>query len=89
MDDIARTYNWSTSTICTILENKDIIEEIQASKGYTQLLDDVERLLLIRMHEKQLRGDNFNEKIICEKVTVIFADIVKKMPGSSTAKKVF
>ncbi|PNF22690.1 hypothetical protein B7P43_G07148 [Cryptotermes secundus] len=52
--DLARTYNRSTSTICTILRNKDNIKEIDASKGVTRIstkrlciLEDVERLLLI------------------------------------------
>ncbi|GBM64181.1 hypothetical protein AVEN_89031-1 [Araneus ventricosus] len=62
-----------------------------ALKGMTrismQLLEDVERLLLIWIHEKQLRGDNCNENIICEKVKVIFADIVKETPESSTAEE--
>ncbi|GBM01752.1 hypothetical protein AVEN_271988-1 [Araneus ventricosus] len=84
---IGSTCNRSTSTICTILKIKDIIEEMHASKGVTrmpaQLLNDVEMLPLIWVNEKQLRGNNFNENIICEKVKAIFADIVKKTPGSS------
>ncbi|XP_043263000.1 tigger transposable element-derived protein 1-like [Colletes gigas] len=90
--DLARTYNRSTSTICTILKNKDKIMEVDASKGVIRIstqrlriLDDVERLLLIWINEKQLQGDTINESIICEKAKVIFADLVKKTPGSSTA----
>ncbi|PNF38621.1 hypothetical protein B7P43_G02309 [Cryptotermes secundus] len=59
--DLARTYNRPTSTICTILKNKDKIKETDASKGVTRIptqrlriLDDVERLLLIWINEKQL-----------------------------------
>ncbi|PNF29464.1 hypothetical protein B7P43_G04543 [Cryptotermes secundus] len=92
--DLARTYNRSTSTICTILKNKDKIKEIDASKGVTRIsaqrlrvLDDVERLLLIWINEKQLQGDTINENIICEKAKVMFADLVKKTPGSSMAKE--
>ncbi|PNF13681.1 hypothetical protein B7P43_G16673 [Cryptotermes secundus] len=57
--DLARTYNRSTSTICTILKNKDKIKEMDVSKGVTRIsiqrlrmLDDVERLLLIWINEK-------------------------------------
>ncbi|PNF34252.1 hypothetical protein B7P43_G17273 [Cryptotermes secundus] len=60
--------------ICTILKNKDKIKETDASKGVTRIftqrlriLDDVERLLLIWINEKQLQGDSINVNIICEK----------------------
>ncbi|GBM85385.1 hypothetical protein AVEN_205403-1 [Araneus ventricosus] len=77
--DVASTCNRSASTICTFLENKDLIEEIEGSKGATristQFLDDVESLLLIWMHENQMPGDDVKENSICERMKVIFADI--------------
>lgn len=92
--DLARTYNRSTSTISTILKNKEKIKEIDASQGVTRIsaqrsriLDDVERLLLIWINEKQLQGDTINENIICEKAKMIFADLIQKTPGSSTAEE--
>lgn len=91
--DLARSYNRSTSTICTILKNKDKIKEINASKGVSRMsskrsriLDDVEKLLLIWINERGLQGDTINENIICEKAKAIFADLVKKSSGSSTAE---
>lgn len=94
--DLAHTYNRPTSTICTILKNKNKIKEIDASRGVTRIsaqrlriLNDVERLLLIWINEKQLQGDTINENIICEKAKMIFADLVKNTPGSSTTKEVF
>ncbi|PNF29693.1 hypothetical protein B7P43_G13060 [Cryptotermes secundus] len=49
MHILAHTYNQSTSTICTILKNKDKIKEIDASEGVARIsmqrlriLDDVE-----------------------------------------------
>lgn len=89
--DLARTYNRSTSTICTILKNKDKIKEIDASKGVTRIsmqrpriLDDVERLLLIWINEKIMKSDTINGNIICEKAKLIFSDLIKKTAGSST-----
>ncbi|PNF40558.1 hypothetical protein B7P43_G07603 [Cryptotermes secundus] len=86
MADLARTYSRSTSTICSILKNKDKIKEIDASKGVTRIstqrlriLDNVE----IAPHmdkRKQLQGDTINENII-------FADLVEKTPGSSMAEE--
>ncbi|PNF37109.1 hypothetical protein B7P43_G00502 [Cryptotermes secundus] len=86
--DLACTYSRSTSTICTILKNKNKTKETDASKGVTRIstqrlriLDEVERLLLTWINEKQLQGDTINENIICEKAKVIFSDLVKKAPG--------
>lgn len=94
--ELARLYNRSTSTICTILKNKDKFKEIDASKGVTRIstqrlriLDDVERLLLIWIQEKQSQGDIVNENIICEKARVIFGDLVKKTPSSTPEEEVF
>ncbi|XP_022909635.2 tigger transposable element-derived protein 1-like [Onthophagus taurus] len=52
-----------------------------------RILNDVERLLLIWINEKQLQHATINENTICEKAKAIFADLVKKTPGSSTAEK--
>ncbi|GBM61487.1 hypothetical protein AVEN_163879-1 [Araneus ventricosus] len=63
-----RTYNWSASTICTILKNKDMNEEIDASKGVTRMfpqrlrnLNNVQKLRLIWMNENQLQGNSVIE----------------------------
>ncbi|GBM81951.1 hypothetical protein AVEN_4101-1 [Araneus ventricosus] len=76
--DTASSCNRSASTICIIRKNKETIEEIHALKGVTRMspkfLEDAERLFVVWMHEKRLRGDNFNQNIICGKVKVIFAD---------------
>ncbi|KAL7645192.1 UNVERIFIED_CONTAM: hypothetical protein RMT77_003577 [Armadillidium vulgare] len=94
--DLARTYNRSTSTICTILKDKDKIMKIDASKGVTRIstkrpriLDDVERLLLVWINEKQIQGLSLNENIIREKAKAIFVNLVKKTPGASTDEETF
>ncbi|GBN25338.1 hypothetical protein AVEN_121212-1 [Araneus ventricosus] len=43
-----------------------------------RILDDVERLLLVWINEKQLRGDSVNDDVSCEKAKAIFADLDKK-----------
>ncbi|XP_026482505.1 tigger transposable element-derived protein 1-like [Ctenocephalides felis] len=85
--DLGRIYNRPTSTICTILKNKDKIKDIDASRGVTRIsaqrlriLDDVERSLLIWIKDKQLQGDLVNENVICEKAKQIFAELVQKTP---------
>ena len=74
MADIARFYNKSTLTICTVLKKKEEIRGLDAAKGNTRVskqwprvLEDVEKLLLVWINEKQLAGDTVTEKFICEK----------------------
>ncbi|XP_040177160.1 tigger transposable element-derived protein 1-like isoform X2 [Rana temporaria] len=88
--DIARFYNKSTSTICTILKKKENIRGLDAAKGVTRVskqrprvLEDVEKLLLIWINEKKRAGDNVSESIICEKAKALYVDLVSKQPGTS------
>ncbi|XP_067135000.1 tigger transposable element-derived protein 1-like [Centruroides vittatus] len=84
------------STISTILKNKETIKRANVAKGVTtltkqrpQILEEVEKLLLIFINEKQLRGDSISETFICEKALEIYDDLVKKTPGTSTSAFVF
>ncbi|XP_023665526.1 histone-lysine N-methyltransferase EHMT2 isoform X7 [Paramormyrops kingsleyae] len=94
--DIARFYNKSTSTICTILKKKEEIRGLDAAKGVTRVskqrphvLEDVEKLLLVWINEKQLAGDTVTETFICEKAKTLYTDLVSKLPGTSTENEGF
>ena len=89
--DIARFYNKSTSTICTVLKKKEEIRGLDAAKGvmrvskqWPRVLEDVEKLLLVWINEKQLAGDTVTENFICEKAKTLYSDLVSKLPGTST-----
>ncbi|XP_068121604.1 tigger transposable element-derived protein 1-like [Hyperolius riggenbachi] len=89
--DIARCYSKSTSTICTILKKKENIRRLDAAKGVTrvskqrpQVLEDVEKLLLIWINEKQRAGDTVTETFICEKAKALYTELISKLPGMST-----
>ncbi|KAM3924817.1 tigger transposable element-derived protein 1-like [Leptodactylus fuscus] len=71
--ELARMYERSTSTICTILKQKDIIKSAKPAKGTTVLSqlrtsvhEEMERLLLIWIKE-ELAGDTVTEAIISAK----------------------
>ena len=60
MAKITRFHKKSTSTICTILEKKEERRRLDAEKGVTSIskqcprvLEDVEKLLLAWINEKQ------------------------------------
>ena len=95
VSDLARHYDRSTSTICTILKQKDAIKSMKPAKGTTiisklrtHIHDEMERLLLLWIKEKELAGDTISEKIICEKALMIYKDLKRDAAegGESSAE---
>ena len=43
-------------------------------------MDEVEKLLLMWIREKESDGDSVSEGIICEKALCIYADLLKEDP---------
>jgi len=91
VSDLAKQYERTTSTICTILKQKDAIKSVTHAKGVTVISnrrtnthEEMERLLLLWVKEKQLAGDTITEAIICEKARMIYGDLSKEAPGSSS-----
>ncbi|XP_068225683.1 putative CENPB DNA-binding domain-containing protein 1 [Palaemon carinicauda] len=83
--ELAPQYERSTSTICTIIKQKDAIKSTKPSKGVTifsklhsDIHDEMERLFLIWIKEKQLVGDSVTETIIYEKASRIYNDLKGK-----------
>ncbi|XP_028656937.1 tigger transposable element-derived protein 1-like [Erpetoichthys calabaricus] len=90
VSDIAREYGMSKSTISTILKKKEQVKEANVSKGMTiitkqrpQIIDEVEKLLLVYINEKQLEGASISEAFISEKALQIYEDLKKKTPQTS------
>lgn len=95
--DLCRQYGMVSSTISTIIKNKEKIKAANLSKGMTiiatkkrtQAIEDMENLLLIWIKERQIAGDSINEPIIAEKARRIHADLIKNAPGTSDEHKDF
>ncbi|XP_005008025.1 tigger transposable element-derived protein 1-like [Cavia porcellus] len=92
--EIARFYKKSTSTICTILKKKEEIRGLDAAKGVTRIskqrprvLEDVEKLLLVWINEKQVAGDTMTENFICEKAKALYTDLTSKLPHTSAGNE--
>nr|XP_053640973.1 tigger transposable element-derived protein 1-like [Cherax quadricarinatus] len=88
--DLARLYKKPKSTIATIVGNRKAIKEAVLAKGLTvfskqrsQVMEDVERLLLVWINEKQVAGDSVSQAIISEKARKLHEDLIKKMPATS------
>ena len=87
--DLVRQYEQSTSQICTILKKRESINTINPAKGitvisklWTSVHEEMERLLLVWLKDKELTGDIVTERIICEKAHTIYDDIVKLTAGT-------
>nr|XP_034981426.1 glutamate-rich protein 5 isoform X1 [Zootoca vivipara]XP_034981427.1 glutamate-rich protein 5 isoform X1 [Zootoca vivipara] len=96
VSDLATQFGMAKSTICTILKNKEAIKGANVAKGVktltrqrTQTIEEVEKLLLIWIKEKQLAGDSISESIICEKALHLHADLIRNTPGASAEGEIF
>ncbi|XP_072845573.2 E3 ubiquitin-protein ligase RAD18 isoform X2 [Pogona vitticeps] len=90
LTDLAKEYGKSASTIATILKMKEKIAGRDAAKGVTRVskqrppvVEEVEKLLLLWIEEKQRAGDTVTEAIICKKAKALHADLLDQQPGTS------
>lgn len=88
--DLASQFGLPKSTICTILKNKDAIKRSNVAQGVkiltkqrSQIIDEVEKRLLIWVNEEQSAGDCVPEALICEKARLLHDELLKKSPGAS------
>ncbi|XP_013007869.1 tigger transposable element-derived protein 1-like isoform X2 [Cavia porcellus] len=94
--DLALEYKMAKSTISTILKNRDAIKGANVAKGVTtltkqrtQVLEEVEKLLLVWLNEKQLAGDSVSEAMICEKARKLHSDLLQEKPSTSATTDKF
>ncbi|XP_026550069.1 tigger transposable element-derived protein 1-like, partial [Notechis scutatus] len=88
--DLAKEYNKPKSTISTILKQKAAIKAANVArrvamltKQRPQVLEEMEKLLLVWLNEKQLAGYTVSEAVIREKARTIHGNLCQKYPSSS------
>ena len=54
------------------------------SKQRPQIIEEVEKLLLVLIDEKQLKLDSFSEAFTCGRAKDIYGDVVKKTIGANS-----
>ena len=94
--ELARQYDRTTSTICTILKKKDEIKSSITAKGVTKLSkqrtpvhEEMEKILIFWINQKQLAGDSITETIICEKALTLHRDLSIQNPDTSSPEDTF
>ncbi|XP_064107217.1 tigger transposable element-derived protein 1-like [Macrobrachium nipponense] len=80
---IAKEYGRNPSTIGTILKQKEAIKAATPSKSMTILFnkrshvhDEMERLLLVWIKDKEIAGNTITKTAICHKASAIFGDLI-------------
>jgi len=88
--DLAVQYGMAKPTISNILKNREAIKAADVAKGVKSLtskrrpaVEEVEKLLMVWINEKQLAAYSVSEAIICEKARLSYSDITRDTPGSS------
>ena len=86
---LATEFKMAKSTISTIIKQKEAIKASDVAVGVKavtkqrpKILEEVEKLALIFVKEKQLAGDSVSEEVICQKALAIFEDLKKSNPDS-------
>jgi len=74
VSDLATQFGMAKSTICTSLKNRETIKKADVARGVTvitkqrsQMIEEVEKLLLIWINDNMLAGNSVSEGMICEK----------------------
>ncbi|XP_068228047.1 putative CENPB DNA-binding domain-containing protein 1 [Palaemon carinicauda] len=81
------------STISTILKQKEAIRAVKPSKEITiiskhhsPVIEEMERLLLIWIKDREIVGDTITKTIICEKAHAIFTNLREASSGGDAGK---
>ena len=84
VSDHASIYGMPKSIISTFLKNKEMIKVADVTKGSNvlskqrpQIIEEVEKLLLVFIDENQLKWDSLSEAFVCEKALSIYPDPAK------------
>ena len=80
------------STISRFNKNEKMTKAAYVAKGSKMIkkkprsliIEEIDKLLLVFINVRQLKGDSLSEAFICEKALDIHSDIVKKILGANS-----
>ncbi|XP_045108599.1 tigger transposable element-derived protein 2-like isoform X2 [Portunus trituberculatus] len=88
--DIAAMFKMPASTVCGILKNKELIKAADVAKGVmilssrrSKCIEEMEKLLLVWINEKQKVGVHLSYDLICKKAKLLHDKCRRDMSGSS------
>jgi len=96
--DLAAKHGIASSSIATILKKKEEIKAASVVAGVKALAsqsqrssvnEEMEKLLMIWINERQMAGDTMTQEMICSKARMIYENLKKNVAGHSTAEEEF
>jgi len=93
--DLAAKHGIASSSIARILKKKEEIKAASVAAGVKTLAsqsqrssvnEEMEKLLMIWINERQVAGDTITQEMICSKARIIYEDLKKNVAGHSTAE---
>ena len=93
--DLAANHGIASSSIATILKKKEEIKAASVAAGVKTLAsqsqrssvnEEMEKLLMIWINERQMAGDTLTQEMICSKARMIYENLKKNVAGHSTAE---
>ncbi|XP_068247835.1 tigger transposable element-derived protein 1-like [Palaemon carinicauda] len=91
--DLTKQYGRNMTMILTIIKQKVAIKVVKQSKGITIIskhcsptLEEMERLLLMWIEDKEFAGDMITEMIICENASAIYCDLKAAVSGGDAGE---
>jgi hypothetical protein len=93
--DLAAKHGIAASSIATILKKKEEIKAASVAAGVKTLAsqsqrssvnEEMERLLMIWINERQMAGDTMTQEMICSKARMIYEILKENVAGHSTAE---
>ncbi|GIY84203.1 HTH CENPB-type domain-containing protein [Caerostris extrusa] len=93
--NLSKEYNLSRSTLATIIKRADYYKKLDVAKGVTVLsprrnkvIEEMEKLLLLWINDKQLKGDSISQSMICIKAQNFYQELLATMPSTSIGKDI-
>jgi hypothetical protein len=91
---VAQEYGVPRSTVATFWQQREKIMSARVSVGAMKISDknrssineEIEKLLITWIKERQMKGDPVTQAMICENARLIFEELQKKTPGSTSNK---
>ncbi|XP_023210348.1 tigger transposable element-derived protein 1-like [Centruroides sculpturatus] len=92
--DLVKQFGLSKTTINTILSKKDAIKSARVAKGVSKIFhvkrrsslhDEMERLLMVWINDRQVRVDSSTQEVICQKAKLIYDMLKKNTPETSSS----
>jgi transposase-like protein len=92
--DLAAKHGIASSSLATILKEEEIkaasvaagVKTLASRSQRSSVNEEMEKLLMIWINERQMAGDTMTQEMICSKAKMIYENLKKNVAGHSTVE---